>query len=149
MKPRLAGSAPAPAMEITIEERDALYGQALNHLSGLGDLWIAIKDEDFETAEQLGRQFGDELRLIDDLGWGDAPAAAIELRMPPEELHRVFTNLRADAEALRRDEVRDEAEAEEEAREFRNRAKRVTEVCDRVLSVVGRTPPAEAVGRDA
>jgi len=86
---------------------------------------------------------------MEDLGWGDASAATtFALTMSPEELHRVFTRFRSDAEGLKRDEERDDAEAEDEAWEFRNRAKRVTEVCERVLNIVGREPPQELAGRE-
>jgi hypothetical protein len=132
------------ATHVTLEERDALHGQVLNHLSGIGDLWSAVQDEDFETAERLGREFADELRLIEDLGWDCAPAAeVIELTMPPDELHRMFTRLHSDIEDPQGDEERDGAETEDEVREFRSRAKRVTEVCERMLNIVGRTPPPD------
>jgi hypothetical protein len=130
--------------EIALEERAAILSQVFDHLNGFGDLHLAIQNEDFETAERLGQEFGDELRLLEDLGWIDPPTAGeIQLTMPLEELHRVFTRLRADAEELRQDEERVDAEVEDEAREHRNRARRVTDVCDRVLRVVGRTPPPE------
>jgi hypothetical protein len=132
----------ALSTDITIEERDALREQALNHLYAVDDLRQALEDEDFETAERLGCEFADELRLMEDLGWGDAPTAGtIQLTMAPEELHRLFTHMRADAEAQQLDEAREQAEAEDEAREHHNRAKRVTEVCERMLSIVARTPP--------
>jgi hypothetical protein len=129
------------ATEITGEERNALYDQILSHLSGLEDLRVAFEVEDFDRAERLGIEFGDKLRLLEDLGWGYPPATdTIQLTMPPEQLHRVFTRLRSDAEGLRQDEEREMAEIENEARAQRERATRITKACDRVLSVVGRTP---------
>jgi hypothetical protein len=137
-------SARPSSTAISLDERDALYEQLLDHLSGIGDLWAAIQTEDFAAAERLGREFGDELRLIEDLGWGDGPIAkTIELTMPAEQLHRVFTRLRTDAEGLRRSADREEAEAQAETREYRLRAARVTDACERVLSVVSRRPPPE------
>ncbi|MGE0065770.1 MAG: hypothetical protein AB7F97_09160 [Solirubrobacterales bacterium] len=48
-------------MTITIsaEQREALYIQVLDHLSGLSDLWLAIDARDFEKADALGRAFAD------------------------------------------------------------------------------------------
>lgn len=34
--------------------RDALYELVLDHLSGIGDFWIAIEEKDFAKAERLG-----------------------------------------------------------------------------------------------
>ena len=135
---------------ITAEERAAILGHIFDHLSGLEDLYVAIQDEDFETAERLGQEYGDELRLLEDLGWADPPAdETIRLTMPPEEVLRVFTRLRSDAEGLRRSEEREEAEVEDERREHRNRAQRVTDVCNRVLDVVNRTPPPDVLREGA
>lgn len=132
------------AVRITIEERDALYSQILDHLSGIDGVHHAIAAEDFATAERLGREYADELRLVEQLGWGCPPAGdGVELTMPAEQLHRLFVRLRHDVDALREHEAREAAEAEEEAREFRERSQRIAEVSDRVLAIVGRTPPAD------
>lgn len=123
--------------EITGEERDALYQQILSHLSALDDLRIAFEEEDFDRAQRLGIEFGDDLRLLEDLGWGyPRPGISIQLTMPPEQLHRVFTRLRSDADGLRQDEERERAEIESEVRPHRQQTTRVTEACDRVLDVV-------------
>ena len=51
------------------ERRDALYELALDHLSGIGDFWIAIEERDFAKAERLGIEFGEDFRLLEDIGW--------------------------------------------------------------------------------
>ena len=113
--------------DLSVEERDALHEHIAECLLGVGELRSAIQDEDFETAERLGTSFGDDLRLIEDLGWGCPPAGeAVKLTMPPEQLHRVFTRLRS--------EVEDRSGADK-------RSRLITEACERVLGVVGRTPP--------
>lgn len=123
--------------EISGEERDALYDQILSHLSGVDDLRMAFENGDFDQAARLGIEFGDELRLLEDLGWGQHPAGStIRLTMEPGQLHRVFTRLRSDAEGLKRDEEREKAAIENEARDRLRRATRITEACDRVLDVV-------------
>jgi hypothetical protein len=130
------------ATAITAEERGALYEQVLSGLSGVDDLRAAFVAEEFDRAERLGIEFGDELRLMEDLGWGDAPVGkAVTLTMPREQLHRVLTRLRRDAEALRADEEREQAEAENETREHRLRATRVAQVCERVLGTVDKASP--------
>jgi hypothetical protein len=42
------------------ERRDALYELVLDHLSGIGDFWIAIEEKDFARAERLGIEFGED-----------------------------------------------------------------------------------------
>jgi hypothetical protein len=49
---------------ITAAQRDALYDQILERLSGVGDVWIAVGSEDFEAADRLGREYSDDPRLV-------------------------------------------------------------------------------------
>ena len=121
--------------ELTADEGDALREVILTDISGIDDLRMACEAEDFERAERLGIAFGDELRLMEDLRWsGMLPkTAVISLTMPPEQLRRLFVRLRSVVATLRADEEREEAEAREEARIFRERAQRISEACDRVL----------------
>jgi hypothetical protein len=43
-------------MPVTISaaQREALYTQVLDHLSGIGDLWLAIESREYEKAGTLG-----------------------------------------------------------------------------------------------
>jgi hypothetical protein len=119
---------------ITVEERNALYEYLLSHLTGLDDLREAFEQEEFDRASRLSIEFGDELRLMEDLGWGhtnvDGP---IEVTMPPGQRSRLFLWLRAGIESLRRDEEREEAEIENEAHSKRERVVQIAGACDRVL----------------
>lgn len=135
--------------ELTADEGDALREVVLAHISGIDDLRMACEAEDFERAERLGIEFGDELRLMEDLRWsGVLPkAAVISLTMPPEQLRRLFVRLRSVVATLRADEEREEAEAREEARIFRERAQRVSEACDRVLGTEAKN--GSQIGREA
>jgi len=128
----------ATATEITGKEGDALREVILTHIGGIDDLRVACEAEDFGQAERLGVEFGDELRLMEDLRWTGVPSdtAVLELTMPPKQLRRVFTRLRSVVATLRADEEREEAAAVEEARGLRERAQRVAEACDRVLGPV-------------
>ena len=49
---------------ITVEQRDALYDQILDRLSGIGDIELAIQTENYEGAERLSQEYVDDLRLL-------------------------------------------------------------------------------------
>jgi hypothetical protein len=118
-------------LTITAEQRDALYDQILDRLSGIGDVWLAASTEDYETADRLGREYCDELRLVlDDLGWGGGSAEdAIGLTAPPDVLRRVFGRLRDGAAGERAHK----AAAWAESRELEERNRLVSEACQAVL----------------
>lgn len=120
---------------ITAGQRDALYDQILDRLSGIGDVWLATSTENYETADRLGREYSDELRLVlDDLGWGDGPdQQAIELTTPPNVLHRVFARLREGAISERAKK----AAGWTESRELEERNRLVGEACEAVLGGLG------------
>ncbi len=86
---------------ISGEQRDALYQLVRDHLGGLNDVWIAMEEnKDFASAERLGREFGDDFRLLDDLGWGeDDDREAVALTMPTGELTQILKRLHEEAEA--------------------------------------------------
>jgi hypothetical protein len=124
---------------IRVEERDALYEHLLSHLTGLDDLRGAFERKDFELAKRLGIEFGDELRLLEDIGWGFPEVEdLIKVTMPPGQRHRLFSWLREGIESLRRDEEREEAEFENDARDQRERASCITDACNRVLGAATR-----------
>jgi hypothetical protein len=136
--------------ELTADEGDALREIVLTHISGIDDLRLACEAGDFERAQRLGIEFGDELRLMEDLRWGGGvlpETAVIRLTMPPKQLRRLFVRLRSVIATLRADEEREEAEVREEARIFRERAQRVTEACDRVLGAEAKS--SSQTGREA
>jgi hypothetical protein len=129
----VAGAALSPT--ITPEQRDALYDQILDRLSGIGDIEISIQTGTFEDAERLGREYSDVLRLLlDDLGFGESDGEAVELSSPPDVLRRVLPRLRELAEG-----ESDGQEAEfAELRELRDRNRLVSEACVSVLDELGR-----------
>lgn len=89
-------------LTLTSLQRDLLYDQLLDRLSGIGDVWLAIDAEDFERADRLGREFIEDLTLIsDDLGWGEGNRDPVELTTPPEILRRALS--RHSDLALKRD----------------------------------------------
>jgi hypothetical protein len=86
-----------PTATLTGEKRDAVYGFLVEHLGGLGDVRIAIDRGDFGTARRLAREFAQDFRLLDDLGWGSDERSEVPLTIPPGELAAIFERLRADA----------------------------------------------------
>jgi hypothetical protein len=123
------------AVTITVEQRDALYDRILSRLSGIDDIWLAASSADYDTADRLGREYSDELRLVlDDLGWGDSPAVKeLELKTDPVVLRRVFSRLRDSSVSER--EAQATSWAESRVLEDRNRL--VGEACATVLEALG------------
>jgi hypothetical protein len=120
-------------MNVTLspEERDRLYEQILVHLSGIGDVWLAIEQEDFVAADRLGREFGEELQVVlDGLGWGDLAGREVRLTSSPEVLLRVFARLRDRAQDQRQSEEEERAEAERAAQGNHL----VIETCERIIA---------------
>lgn len=129
---------PKLTVSITAEQRDALYDRILDRLSGIGDVWLAASTKNYETADRLGREYCDELRLVlDDLGWGDRPeGSAIELATESDVLRRVFARLRESTATERA--ARATSWTESHVLEERNRL--VGEACDCVLDTLGEAP---------
>jgi hypothetical protein len=123
-------------MSITISaaQRNALYDQILDRLSGIGDIELAIKLENYDSAERIGREYSDDLRLLlDDLGFGNEKDEPVELSAPAEVLRRTLPRLREMAErhtaALEPEWI--------EAKEVRERNRLVSEACEVVLAGLG------------
>lgn len=122
---------------ISAEQREALYAQVLDHLSGIGDLFLVIEAGDYRTADSLGRGFVDDLRLLlDDLGWPDAWSQradrSVELTMAPEELSRILARLRDEATTLFADTLPRSGDDHDVLR----RTALVIEACGRVLRTI-------------
>lgn len=90
-----------PRSTITIDrdQRDGLYELVRNHLGSVGDLWNALeRDKDFATAERLGLEFGEDFRLLEDLGWSqDDGRNEVELTMPLHDLMETLKRLQGEA----------------------------------------------------
>jgi hypothetical protein len=113
-----------PNVTATIDrhQRDGLYELIRNHLGSVGDLWNALEQEkDFATAEQLGIEFGEDFRLLADIGWQPKDGReAFELKMPTHDLMEVLKRLHGEAERVLlesgSERVSKEADAETDAR---------------------------------
>jgi hypothetical protein len=118
-------------IKISAAHRDAIYEYLLEHLSGIGDLWMVIQGKRYDRAAKLGQEFSDDIRLIlDDLGWGEGPGRSIDLTAPADVLARVFGRLREQAAGDRESHSAEWAEA----RDLEERTRLVSEVCDTVLA---------------
>jgi hypothetical protein len=93
-----------PSITTTIDrdQRDGLYELIRNHLGGIGDIWIALEEnEDYATAERLGIEFGEDFRLLADIGWqAKGDRGAFELTMPTHDLMEVLKRLHGEAEKV-------------------------------------------------
>jgi hypothetical protein len=91
---------PHRIIKLTGDQRDALYAQVRNHLAALGDVFVAMETQkDFATAERLGIEFGEDFRLLRDLGWAeDDNRDQVELTMPYEDLIELMRRLRTEAQ---------------------------------------------------
>ena len=108
------------------ERRDALYELVLNHVNSLGDLWVAMEERDFAKAERLGIEYGEDLRLMQDLGWAEEDdRESVDLTMPSHDLMELLGRLRGEAESVLTGStcVRMLQAEEENARERYRRAK--------------------------
>lgn len=121
---------------ISSEQRDALYDQILDRLTGIGDIEIAVHAGDFDTAERLGREYSDDLRLlVEDLGFGEGDGEPVTLTTPPEVLRRALVRLR---ELAVGHSAGQEAELAE-LRQIRDRSRLVSEACASVLDELGES----------
>jgi hypothetical protein len=93
-----------PQITATIDrdQRDGLYELVRNHLGAVGDLWLALEEsKDFASAEQLGRAFAEDFRLLRDIGWKpNEYRCEFALTMPGAELTALLRRLREEAETI-------------------------------------------------
>jgi hypothetical protein len=123
-------------LTITKAQRDALYDQILDRLSGIGDIEVAIEAGNYTAAKRLSREYSDDLRLlVDDLGFGERDDEPVELTTSPEVLCRVLPRMRELATGYTASQESERAEA----RELEERNRLVAEACQRVLSDLGAT----------
>lgn len=61
---------PETTVTIDRDQRAGLYELVRNHLGSIEDFWIALeRTRDFAKAEQLGLEFSEDFRLLQDIGW--------------------------------------------------------------------------------
>jgi hypothetical protein len=107
---------PVTTITISRQQRDGLYELVRNDLGSVGDLFDALETEkDYGAAERLGIEFGEDFRLLQDLGWRpDEARETFELTIPPHDLMEVLQRLRGDAEKLLRESPAERRSREED-----------------------------------
>jgi hypothetical protein len=87
--------------EVTIdrEERDGLYELVRNHLGSIEDFWVALeRTKNFAAVERMGKEFAEDFRLLQDIGWSEYEAhETYVLTMPVPELRKLLWRLRDEA----------------------------------------------------
>lgn len=93
---------PSSTATISKDQRDGLYALVRNHLGGLSDVFVEMEQRrDFDAAERLGREFAEDFRLLDDIGWQPNDGReAVALTMPLGELLELLQRLQDEAERL-------------------------------------------------
>ncbi len=87
------------SVTITRAQRDALYEEVLGELTGVGDIYLCLDKGDAEQARRLWERFEAQLRLLDEIGWGEVePQERFDVDMPPELLARAMGRLQERAE---------------------------------------------------
>ena len=129
-----------PETTITIdrEQRAGLYEAVCNHLSGLGDIWLALEvDEDTDRAMALCTEFAEDVALLLDIGWGrEAEPREFRLTLKPEVLARVLIRLRREAEEVLAGSPEDREVREQEAATDR-RFRVAASTCSALLAQLG------------
>lgn len=119
-------------LSITKDQRDTIHDLVLAHLESIGGLRYAIEREEFAAAESMGLEFGADLRLMEDLGWGPTDHETVELTMPAENLVEVLVRLRGDAVAALVEEWHEREGMESDA-EHIARWRPVVDTCEELL----------------
>jgi hypothetical protein len=126
-----------PGTTTTIDrtQREALYELVRNHLGGIGDIWVALEENrEYVLAEQMGLEFGEDFRLLQDLGWEpEDRREQFKLTMEPHDLAELLTRLRSEAKSVLEGStcMRLQREEEERAKERYECAK---ETCQALLA---------------
>jgi hypothetical protein len=126
-----------PETTITIDrdQRGGLYELVRNHLGSIEDFWIAIeRTKDFATAERLGPEFGEDFRLLQDIGWSEYDVReSYLLTMPPHDLMELLKRLHDEAAQVLI-ESGAEAQSSREDADTSRRFQIGREACEKVLA---------------
>jgi hypothetical protein len=87
------------SVTITREQREVLWENVVTDLNGIGDIYVALHNEQWAKARALRMRFEADMRLLDDIGWArHDPGQRFELTIPLDELKATLERLCADAE---------------------------------------------------
>jgi hypothetical protein len=141
-----------PAITTTIdrEQREGLYELIRNHLGSIEDFWVALERTlDFAKAEQLGLEFAQDFRLLQDIGWSQKDGReSFELTMLADELARALKRLRDEAQGGLAG-AGEERKAVEDFEEVVHDLERGRDACDEVLEAIEPRRRARSSSRSA
>jgi len=122
------------ATVIDSDQREGIYELVRNHLGSIEDFWVALeRTRDFATAERLGREFAEDFRLLEDIGWApDDQRGAFVITLPDEALAPVLQRLHREAVQVLIEHGA-EAQASREDAETRRRLQLGYEACQEIL----------------
>jgi hypothetical protein len=132
---------PRPTLRIVSSQRNALHELVRNHLGALNDIWIALEcNQDWATAERLAIEFGEDFRLMENLGWNPEDLRdRVDLTMPPHDLIEVARRLRDEAKGGLADAER--ARAAREERQTIEAFEHARNTCEEILDVLDARRP--------
>lgn len=123
-------------------DRDALRQVLVTRLSGLGDVYLALRRGDEADAQRMWRRSERDMRLLDDLGWErETERDGFRLTMTAEELRGVLEGIYWESVAglsQKEDDLADDA---------REQLKAVVGLCSSLLAQVVRSDSAAAAQR--
>ncbi|MBB4661427.1 hypothetical protein [Conexibacter arvalis] len=132
------------ALTIKPATRAVLREQLLTELSGIGDIYLAVHEDQSGTALSLRRRYEGCMRLLDDLGWReDDPAEEFPITMEPAPLMRVLARLHERAG----EEIEGQLKTAAEERQALWEAMLTVAVCGDVLVELVGTDVEEAMLR--
>jgi hypothetical protein len=93
---------PATVTTIDRDQREGLYELVRNHLGSIEDFFVALeRTKDFARAEQLAVEFGEDFRLLADIGWDEVDERqTFDLTMLAADLLELLTCLHGEAEKV-------------------------------------------------
>lgn len=96
-------------IKLTRDQREAIYQAVRTHLVGLSDVFTLLeRQDDVPGAERLARDFADDFRLLEDIGWHqDGSSGQVELTMPHPELSALMKRIREETEGGLHDAIRE------------------------------------------
>jgi hypothetical protein len=133
----------AATLTIGPEERNTLHRLMLHRLLILGQSPFELARKEGVTIEQLCGEFGEDLRLMEDIGWVfESDRKLIGLTMPRESLAKTLKRLRRDARRAPSEE-RHERESQGTDKERWERFRRTVCTCEELLALLDSAVPDE------
>ena len=123
-------------LRIGPKERDTLHWLMCRRLFILGQDPPGLACKEGVSTDDLAEEFGEDLRLMEDLGWEvESDSAAVDLTMPAESLARALKRLRRDARRAPQEEPH-ELEPKGSDPDRWKRFRQAVDVCEELLDLL-------------